>query len=76
MQANNPAIRSFPPAFPPGALVRVEQIVGNRKKGTPGLIPVSAATWWRWVRDGRVPAGTKLSPRVTVWPIEQVLAVR
>ncbi len=61
--------------FPPGALLRVEQICGNPKKGIPGLIPISAATWWRWVKDGRVPAGRKLSPQVTAWPIEVVLAV-
>lgn len=61
--------------FPPGALLRVEQICGNPKKGVPGLIPVSAATWWRWVKNGRVPAGRKLGPQVTAWPIEIVLAV-
>lgn len=64
-----------PPQFQAGALLRVEQIVGNPKKGVPGLIPVSAATWWRWVKDGRVPAGRKLGPQVTAWPIEVVLAV-
>lgn len=64
-----------PLAFPPGALLRVEQIVGNPKKGVPALIPVSANTWWRWVKEGRVPAGRKLGPQVTAWPIEVVLAV-
>ncbi len=64
-----------PLPFPPGALLRVEQIVGNPKKGLQGLIPVSAATWWRWVKDGRVPAGRKLGPQVTAWPIEVVMAV-
>lgn len=71
MEAQNTA----PQPFPQGALLRVEQIVGNPKKGVPGLIPISAATWWRWVKDGRVPAGRKLGPQVTAWPIEVVLAV-
>ncbi len=62
-------------SFPPGALLRVEQICGNRKKGVTGLLPISAATWWRWVKEGRVPAGRKPSPQVTVWPIEVVLGV-
>lgn len=68
-RANNPV------PFQPGTLLRIEQIVGNPKKGIPGLIPVSAGTWWRWVKDGRVPAGRKLGPQVTAWPIEVVLAV-
>lgn len=63
------------PKYPPGSFVRAEQICGNPKKNIPGLLPVSEATWWRWVKDGRVPAGRKLGPQVTAWPIEVVLAV-
>jgi predicted DNA-binding transcriptional regulator AlpA len=62
-------------AFPPGALLRVEQIVGNSKKGVPALIPVSANTWWRWAKEGRIPPGRKLGPRTTVWSIEAVMAI-
>lgn len=64
-----------PQPFSPGSLLRVEQICGNPKKGTPGLIPVSPATWWRWAKEGRIPAGQKLGPQVTVWPVEVVLAL-
>ena len=28
---------------------------------------VSRSYWWKGVKDGKFPAGTKLSPRVTVW---------
>lgn len=62
--------------FNPGALVRIAQICGDPKKGNPGLVPVSAATWWRWVKQGRVPQGRKIGPQVTAWPIEEVLAIR
>lgn len=64
-----------PNSFPPGALLRVEQICGNPKKGIPALIPISANTWWRWVKQGRIQPGKKLSPQVTVWPVEVVLAL-
>lgn len=69
MDANTPR------HFPPGAMVRVAQICGNPKKGIPGLLPINPATWWKWVKAGRVPAGRKLSPKTTVWSIEAVLAV-
>lgn len=61
--------------FPPGALVRVAQICGNPKKGTLGLLPINPATWWKWVKAGRVPAGRKLGAKTTAWPVEVVLAI-
>ncbi len=39
------------------------------------LIPVSKSTWWNWVAQKKVPPGRKLSPRVTVWSREDVLAL-
>ena len=33
----------------------------------PDLIPVSRATLWRWVREGRFPSPIKISAAVTVW---------
>lgn len=28
---------------------------------------ISRAAWWLGVKEGRYPAGIKLSPRITVW---------
>jgi prophage regulatory protein len=39
------------------------------------VFPVSKSTWWAGVRDGRYPAGHKLSQRVTAWRVEDVLAL-
>ena len=30
-------------------------------------IPVSAATWWRWIAEGIAPKPVKLGPNVTAW---------
>lgn len=38
------------------------------------LIPVSASTVWRWVRNGRIRA-FKLGPRITVFSREEVMDV-
>lgn len=53
---------------------RVSDITRNRRTGTPGIIPVSDATWWKWVAEGKAPAAIKLSPGVTVWRTVDVLA--
>lgn len=58
--------------------VRVSQIVGRPAKGDrpaqPGILPISASTWWAGVGK-QFPAGYKLSPGVTVWRREDVLAL-
>jgi prophage regulatory protein len=40
----------------------------------PVIVPVSAATLWRWVKAGKFPAPVKLSERVTAWSVESVRA--
>jgi prophage regulatory protein len=44
---------------PPQALLRERQVLQ--------LIPVSRATFRRWLRDGKFPAGFKLGGRIAVW---------
>ena len=61
--------------YPVGALVRVKDICGDRKAGRPGLLPINPATWYDWVKSGRVPPGRKLGENTVVWPIEVVMAV-
>lgn len=42
------------------------------RPATPGLIPVSHATWWRGIKDGRFPQPVKLGTRTTVWRVEDI----
>lgn len=51
-------------------LLRLSQIIGPE-----GLIPVSRATWWRGVKDGRFPPPFKLSSRVTVWRAADIFSL-
>ena len=53
---------------------RVSEIANNRRTGVPGIIPVSAATWWAWVKAKKAPQPIRLSAGVTVWRTAQVLA--
>ena len=56
------------------AYSRVSEIANNRRTKEKGMLPVSAATWWKWVAEGKAPAAIKLSPGVTVWRTADVLA--
>ena len=68
-----PAAQQQPPAH--NALLRVNQIIGNPKKGIPAIIPISRSGWWAGVRDGRFPKPVKLAPRTTVWHAADVYAL-
>ena len=50
-------------------LVRLSQILGDKKKGIPPIIPVSKSTWWAGVKSGRFPKPIKLGERTTCWNV-------
>lgn len=47
--------------------LRLNQIVGDPKKGISPIVPVCRATIWNWVRESKFPKPIQLSPSVTVW---------
>jgi predicted DNA-binding transcriptional regulator AlpA len=54
--------------------LRASDIVRNRNTGQTGVLSISAATWWDWVKRGKAPQPIKLSPGVTVWRLADVMA--
>lgn len=55
--------------LPETGLVRLAQILGDRKKGIPPIIPVSKSSWWAGVKSGRYPKPIKLGERTTCWNV-------
>jgi predicted DNA-binding transcriptional regulator AlpA len=58
-------------------IVRLAEIASTKNK--PGILPVSRATIWRWVREKKFPQPFKIGTSVTVWKmadIDQFLAQR
>lgn len=51
--------------------VRVADIATTSKKR--GILPVSPATIWRWVQEGKFPKPVKLG-RSTVWSMQDINA--
>jgi prophage regulatory protein len=56
-------------SFPETGLVRLSQILGDKKKGIPAIIPVSKSSWWNGVKSGRYPKPIKLGERTTCWNV-------
>lgn len=42
------------------------------KKDKPGRFPISPATWWRWVAEGKAPRPVNLGPNTTAWAIDEL----
>ena len=62
-------------SLPETGYLRLAQIVGDQKTGTPPIIPVSKSTWWAGVKSGRYPQPVKLSERCTAWRVEDLRAL-
>lgn len=61
--------RTSPPALPQFGFVRMRDLVGDRKRGTLGIIPVTRACIHRWIYNGKFPKPLKISSKVSVWPV-------
>lgn len=61
--------------IPAEGFLRLKQIIGDRKTGTPAIVPVSSTQWWEGCRSGRFPKPLKLGPRTTVWRASDIRAL-
>lgn len=64
--------------LPAEGYVRIWDIIGRRadegSSATPGLVPVSRATWYSGVRSGRFPRPIKLGG-IAMWRVEDIRAL-
>ena len=58
--------------LPERGLVRLWQILGDRQRGVPPIIPISKSSWWAGIKTGKYPKPIKLSARCTCWHAEDI----
>lgn len=59
-------------SLPETGYLRIWQIIGDRRRGLPAIIPVSRSTWYAGVSDGRFPQPVRLSERIAAWRVEDI----
>jgi hypothetical protein len=61
--------------YPP--LLRVDAIVRPARGSDrpPGLLPISARTWFTWVAEGLVPQPTRFENGVSAWRLVDVIRI-
>lgn len=53
--------------LPDAPLIRMSELASYAKRGHHGVLPVSAATIWGWVKKGQFPSPIKVSDKITAW---------
>lgn len=61
--------------IPETGFVRLPQIIGDRKRGIPGVLPIGRTTFLNGVKSGKYPKPVKLGPRTTAWRVEDIRAL-
>jgi prophage regulatory protein len=56
-----------PPEKTPQRFLRLPDIVGDKKRGIRGIIPMAKATWYAGIADGRYPRPIQLSAKSVAW---------
>jgi predicted DNA-binding transcriptional regulator AlpA len=58
--------------LPSTGFVRLPQIIGDRKRGIPGVLPIGRTTFLNGVKTGKYPKPVKLGQRTTAWRVEDI----
>ncbi len=61
-----------PVHIPSTGFLKIDQIIGSRKKSIPPLIPISRSAWYRGVNSGQFPPKIKIGCS-TVWKVEDII---
>lgn len=46
---------------------RIQVSGAMRAKSAAAFLDIGESTLWRWVKEGKLPKGVRLTPRTTVW---------
>lgn len=58
--------------LPETGYLRLNQILGDPKRGIPALIPISRTSWYAGIRAGIYPKPCKPTERTSLWSVESI----
>jgi prophage regulatory protein len=61
--------------LPSTGYVRLPQIIGDPKRGIPGVLPIGRTTFLVGVKSGKYPKPVKLGKRTVAWRVEDIRAL-
>ncbi|MEI6544987.1 MAG: AlpA family phage regulatory protein [Methylococcales bacterium] len=63
------------PQLPETGFIRIWQIVGDKKRNIPALIPIGRTSFLNGVKSGKFPKPVKLGERMTAWRVGDIRAL-
>jgi len=60
-------------SIPSEGFLRLEQIIGSKKKNIPPIIPICRTSWLAGVEEGIYPPKIHLGARTVVWRAKDIL---
>jgi len=67
--------QSQPHQLPEKGFLRLWQIIGDKDKGAPALIPIGRTSFLNGVKSGKYPKPVKLGERTNAWTVESIRAL-
>lgn len=61
--------------MPETGFVRLYQIVGDKKRNIPAIIPISRSSFLSGVKSGKYPRGIKIGERTRAWRVQDIIAL-
>ena len=61
--------------LPETGFLRIWQIVGDKNRNIPAVLPISRSTFLSRVKDGTYPQPIKLGERSVAWRVEDIRAL-
>lgn len=58
--------------LPETGYLRLYQIIGDKKRGIPALIPISRSKWYAGIKEGIFPKPCKNLPGIALWEVEKI----
>jgi len=62
-------------SLPSTGFCRLWQIVGDKKRNIPAVLPISRSTFLSRVKDGTYPQPVRLGERSVAWRVEDIRAL-
>jgi prophage regulatory protein len=59
-------------SLPDTGFIRLYQIIGDRKRGIPGVLPIGRTSFLNGIKSGKYPKPVKLGERTTAWRVEDI----
>jgi len=63
------------PQLPPIGYMRLIDIIGDRKRGIPAILPIGKSTFLLRVKQGEYPQPVRLSKMTVAWKVEDIRAL-